>query len=274
MHAPHADTAPPLAFESWGDPDGQPVVHFHGTPGSRLERYPDEELCITLGIRFLTFDRPGYGDMPPGAGWSLAACAQAVAAAIDAMGEDRVRLHAFSAGTPYMLATAALLGARATSAAILGGLGPVDRPGALVGMPPATVEEFIAAREAPDRLPELLSRAKPPPAMPPEELEAIAATSEMLDMMLANHEEMTRQGHAGVLCDHLAFAGDWGFTFEEVRLPVHLWHGESDPLVPIHHSEFVAARLPRATLHRCPNEGHFEMFARQREVLTTLLRYD
>jgi len=33
-----------LAFAVWGDSDGFPVVQLHGTPGCRLERWPDEDL--------------------------------------------------------------------------------------------------------------------------------------------------------------------------------------------------------------------------------------
>ena len=31
-----------LAYALWGDPDGFPILVLHGTPGCRLERWPDE----------------------------------------------------------------------------------------------------------------------------------------------------------------------------------------------------------------------------------------
>ena len=39
-----------LAYAQWGDPDGFPVLHLHGTPGCRLERWPDEELYRRLSL--------------------------------------------------------------------------------------------------------------------------------------------------------------------------------------------------------------------------------
>ena len=33
-----------VAFAVWGDPLGFPVQSLHGTPGCRLQRWPDEEL--------------------------------------------------------------------------------------------------------------------------------------------------------------------------------------------------------------------------------------
>src|SRR5262245_42519005 len=50
-----------LGFAEWGAADGWPVFLFHGTPGSRLTRHPDEPLTRALGARLITIDRPGYG---------------------------------------------------------------------------------------------------------------------------------------------------------------------------------------------------------------------
>ena len=50
-----------LAFAVWGDPDGFPVLALHGTPGCRLERWPDEELYRRLDVCLVTHDRAGYG---------------------------------------------------------------------------------------------------------------------------------------------------------------------------------------------------------------------
>jgi len=50
-----------LAYAVWGDPAGFTVVVLHGTPGCRLNRYPDERALAAAGIRVITYDRPGYG---------------------------------------------------------------------------------------------------------------------------------------------------------------------------------------------------------------------
>jgi hypothetical protein len=38
---------------------------------------------------------------------------------------------------------------------------------------------------------------------------------------------------------------------------VHLWHSSDDDVVPIHHSERLAAKIPTATLHIFTDRGHF-----------------
>ena len=50
-----------VAFAVWGDPDGFPVLGLHGTPGWRLNRWPDEDLYRRLGVCLVTHDRAGYG---------------------------------------------------------------------------------------------------------------------------------------------------------------------------------------------------------------------
>src|SRR5260370_26993019 len=50
-----------LAWADWGKRDGRPLLRLHGTPGSRLQRNPDEELPRRVGAHIVTVDRPGYG---------------------------------------------------------------------------------------------------------------------------------------------------------------------------------------------------------------------
>src|SRR5437762_13825444 len=50
-----------LGYAEYGDPTGTPVFFFHGLPGSRRQRHPDDSIAIELGARIITIDRPGYG---------------------------------------------------------------------------------------------------------------------------------------------------------------------------------------------------------------------
>ena len=50
-----------LAYIERGDEDGLPVFGLHGTPGSRFARHSDPELYERHGVRWIPYDRPGYG---------------------------------------------------------------------------------------------------------------------------------------------------------------------------------------------------------------------
>ncbi len=48
----------------------------------------------------------------------------------------------------------------------------------------------------------------------------------------------------------------WGFALEDIKMHVHVWHGEADRNVPVGNGAYVAATVHNATFHRLPEEGH------------------
>jgi pimeloyl-ACP methyl ester carboxylesterase len=50
-----------LGFDDVGDPNGEPLLYFHGFGSTRLIRHPDDAIAAGLGIRLLAVDRPGIG---------------------------------------------------------------------------------------------------------------------------------------------------------------------------------------------------------------------
>lgn len=94
------------AYTQYGDPAGDPVVFFHGTPGSRRLGALYEDAARATGTSVLAFDRPGYGESAPRASHTPTDTADLVAAVLDDAGHATARLLAFSGGTPHALATA------------------------------------------------------------------------------------------------------------------------------------------------------------------------
>src|SRR5437868_969172 len=123
-----------LAYAEWGDPSGTPVLHFHGIPGSRLERHTDDRVYARLGVRYVTVDRPGYGRSDPSPGRTFVDWGADVAELTAALGIERFRAFAVSGGAPFALAVAAVFPESVERLAIVSGVGPVDRPGAFTGM--------------------------------------------------------------------------------------------------------------------------------------------
>ncbi len=117
-----------LAYAVWGDPAGFPVVVLHGTPGCRLNRYPDEQALAAAGIRVITYDRPGYGGSDRDPGRQVAGCVADVAAIADAVGVDRFAVSGGSGGGPHALAVAAGLPDRVTRAGCAVGFAPYGAP--------------------------------------------------------------------------------------------------------------------------------------------------
>src|SRR3954471_12270610 len=52
-----------LAVAEWGDPNGVALISMHGTPGGRIAYWSDPTIYARHGLRRLTYDRPGYGEL-------------------------------------------------------------------------------------------------------------------------------------------------------------------------------------------------------------------
>lgn len=57
-----------VAFAAYGDPEGKPVLHFHGLPGSRFAWGLLPGDALPPDLRIIAPDRPGCGnpDAKPG----------------------------------------------------------------------------------------------------------------------------------------------------------------------------------------------------------------
>ena len=83
-------------------------------------------------------------------------------------------------------------------------------------------------------------------------------------------ERMTGTVKDGRVDEYRVWAQPWGFDLADVKLPVHLWQGDADQMVPMAHAEDMAVRLPSATLHRLPGEGHVSIQHHVGEILDSL----
>ena len=257
-----------LAYVERGDADGAPVLFHHGTPGSRLSRHPDPG--VYDGVRFVAYDRPGYGRSDPNPGRAVVAAAEDARALADELGLDRFAVLGTSGGGPHALACGALLPGRVTRAGVMVGAAPSDDPDFdfMAGMTDINVKEFGAALEGREPLAKLLAPWVEQCSRDPDEvLDALAAELPEYDREVISRPEIRaefresvveslRQGAQGWLDDDLAFASSWGFALADVRTEVRLWQGELDVLVPRSHCEYLASKLPNAEFELVPGAGH------------------
>src|SRR4051794_9200169 len=137
-----------VAVEEWGAPAGYPVFLLHGTPGSRLGPIPRAMVLYQLGIRLVTFDRPGYGRSDRRIGRAVADVADDVRHIADFLQLREFAVLGRSGGGPHALACAALLPDRVSRVAALVGLAPTQAEGLdwFEGMTAANTREYLAVR--------------------------------------------------------------------------------------------------------------------------------
>ena len=116
-----------VAYATWGDPDGRPLLQIHGTPGSRLSRSPHPDEYVRAGAHVVTFDRPGYGQSSPWRDRTVLDIADDALAVADALGWERFSVLGISGGGPHALA----LGVRAPERIVRLGVAVGGTPGEL-----------------------------------------------------------------------------------------------------------------------------------------------
>jgi pimeloyl-ACP methyl ester carboxylesterase len=271
-----------LRVRESGDPRGKPVVHFHGTPGCRLEMAWADHLLADAGVRWVAFDRPGYGGSTPTA-FSVGSVAKMALEVADHYGLERFRTSGWSGGGPFALATAAIAGERVEAVGVIAGAAPFQLvPGALdalsdgdkaaerllPGDPEASCAAFMegfgmaGALESSAALFEAFE-----PLLSDSDRRVWDSYSEHL---LADMREAMSQGVVGCGWDNVAWIGDWDIDPTTVECPVLLWYGTEDRMAEPIHGHWFEENLPDARLTMREGEGHLQPFAHLAEMLGDL----
>lgn len=263
-----------LACQEGGALDGFPVIVHWGTPMGRMLYDAHTRDAEERGIRLVSFDRPGYGGSSPRPDRTVADVAYDTEAVADSIGADRFATWGISGGGPHALACAALLPTRVTAAASLASVAPwgVEGLDFLDGMGEENVTEFGAADEGRDVLVPLLEewRQMMVTSSSHNALEGFESLLSPPDLEVANDGEVgrflsanSRLGLAdsaeGWVEDDLAFTRPWGFEFERIRVPVLLWQGVQDFMVPPDHGRWLADRIPNVEAHISDDDGHLTL---------------
>ncbi|MFC1415307.1 alpha/beta fold hydrolase [Streptacidiphilus cavernicola] len=271
-----------LAVETSGSARGKPVFLLHGTPGSRLGQAPRGALLTWMGIRLITFDRPGYGDSDRLPGRRVADGAADVAAVADALGLKEFAVVGRSGGAPHAMACAALLPDRVTRTAVLVSLAPRDAAGLdwYAGMAPANVRDHSSALDGSLTLaPSLRARSRDIRSDPyrlvaalkeemPDSDRRMVADQGVRVMLQNNFREAMRSPDAGGWIDDVvAFNQHWGFDPADIPGPVLIWHGEDDVFCPAEHARWLAERIPRSILRIERGAAHFGVLRRLPQIL-------
>lgn len=246
------------AYDTGGD--GQLVVIWHhGTPNIGAPPAPLFGLADRLGIRWVSYDRPGYGGSTPRPGRDVASAAGDAAAVADALGVDRFAVLGHSGGGPHALACAALLPDRVLAAASVSGLSPYG-PDWFAGMAPgseASLRAAVAGRAAKERH-EATAPADADIGFVPADFAAFAGEWGWFEQVVG---PALQGGPAPLIDDDLAYVAPWGFDPATITAPVLLVHGGADRMVPSAHGRQLAALCPTAELRVVPDEGHVSVLA-------------
>ncbi|WP_112238774.1 alpha/beta fold hydrolase [Kribbella monticola] len=267
-----------------GPAGGRPLVMHHGTPGVAMTLAPIAEAAARHGLRFVTHSRPGYRDSTPQPGRRVADVAGDVAVLLDALGADEFVTLGWSGGGPHALACAALLPERCRAAATVAGVAPYDADGLdwLAGMGEDNVVEFGAAANGKDALEAFLAEA----GAGLKDVQAddiVAAFGDLLsevdqaalrgglaDFLAASCRAAVSRGYDGWRDDDLAFLSPWGIDLAGIGVPVSIWQGDQDRMVPGGHGRWLGDHVAGATIQLVPGEGHLSLIHNVDDIVARL----
>lgn len=260
------------------------VLFHHGTPGNSTSwrEWIDE---LSGGqMRAIAASRPGYGQSDRHQGRKVVDVVDDLSQVLDQFEVTKFVSVGWSGGGPHALAMS--LDKRCAGVITLAGVGQYGQPDLdfLSGMGPENIEEFGVSLKGEGPLREWMNAN----AVAMQHVtgaglrEAFGgligkADKEVLDgdfadEMAAGMRRALSHGFDGWIDDDLAFVQDWGFDLGAINIPVLLWQGDDDLMVPHSHSRWLASKIPTARLNFIPDNGHISLVVKHRAEIVTQLQ--
>ncbi|MFJ6216314.1 alpha/beta fold hydrolase [Streptomyces sp. NPDC092296] len=237
------------------------VFWHHGTPNIGAPPEPLFPAAARCGIRWVSYDRPGYGGSTPHPGRGLGAAAADVSAVADALGVDRFAVMGSSGGGSHALGCAALLPRRVLGVVCAAGLAPFDAEGLdwFAGMAASGASGLRAAVAGRAALQGFLAANDfDPESFTPADHAALGGEWSWLGTVAGKGLDA---GMDGMVDDDLAYVRPWGFDPARVRAPTLILHGGQDRIVPSSHGAWLAQHCRTAELWLRPDDGHVSVLA-------------
>jgi pimeloyl-ACP methyl ester carboxylesterase len=268
-----------------GPTSAEAFLMINGTPSGVGARQSDVEIVAARGLRYVTYARPGYADSTRLPGRSVSDIASDVRELAGELGVSRLHVLGWSGGGPHALACAALLPDLVAGAATVAGVAPFDAEGLawLDGMAPENLDEFGAAVAGPKELETSLEAFAPHIASATAgsiadalgelvpEVDRAALTGDFAEFIAAVTRDSVRTGIWGWFDDDMAFVRDWGFDLSAIEVPVTIWQGSQDKMVPFAHGRWLVDHVPGARARLIDGEGHLSLASSFDQVVDELV---
>ncbi len=268
-----------------GAATGPALLCHHGTPSDATAWLDWSDAALQHGLRLVAISRPGYASSTARPGRDVAAVAGDVCAVLDHLQVPWFVTVGASGGGPHALAAAALLGERCRGAATLAGVAPwgLEDLDFLAGMGPENVAEFGTVLEGEAALRGWLAAnatghrtvtgdqivAELGGLIP--EVDRLALERGLADLLASSIRRALAGGFDGWVEDDVAFVKPWGFALDAIAVPVTVWQGDLDLMVPFAHGAWLAANVPGARPRMVAGHGHLSLLELRDEIIAELV---
>jgi pimeloyl-ACP methyl ester carboxylesterase len=275
-----------VAFSEYGDGEGEPVIFCHGWPSSRLMAQFTHNAARDLRVRIISPDRPGIADSGFVTGRKLLDWAPLVSELADFLRLEKFRVLGISGGAPYAYAVAWAMPNRVRAIAVVSGAPNIaeldDHSGLLAlyrwlmladkKLPPSLCRVgFQLARPLLSLRPPRRSRSWLLKLLQPFDADSLR-DEVAFEACFESQRRAWEASSEGVLADAQLFAQPWGFSMGALRVPVRLWHGDSDRSFSLEVAREMAKKIPNCHLRVIENAGHYSVpIGHIREILQDLI---
>jgi pimeloyl-ACP methyl ester carboxylesterase len=264
-----------------GAESGPALLLHHGTPSDATLWAGWDEIAQARGVRLLSISRPGYATSTRRPGRRVGDVVDDVVTVLDHFVVPWFVTAGWSGGGPHALACAARLAGRCRAAATLAGVGAYGVPELdfLAGMGPENHAEFGAALSGERQLRAWLAGNAEAlrHVIGPELADAFGGLVPQVDKDVltggfaedaaATIRRALAGGFDGWVDDDLAFIKPWGFDLAAIAVPVTVWQGDLDLMVPFAHGDWLRSRIPAAVSHAAPGHGHISLITAYRDAI-------
>ena len=274
-----------IGLAEFGADDGFPVLALHGAPASRIMFDVAHNTAKRLQLKLYCPDRPGYGLSPADGTETLSSQANDLIEIVDELGLTTFALLAVSGGAPYAMALLNKMSDRISQTLLVSPMGPIaDLIASNKNIPIArghrwfflnlprhryilkticqiTATLFMLAPQTFARLfPIWLSRSD----------RKVLSQPHVRDSIIRMTKEALRNSVEGGILDLETYSNSWGIDLSDLDVPVQIWQGTQDKIVPSAVSFELGRLLPRANVTRIKEGGHFWVYDHIEDVLTTI----
>jgi len=246
-----------------------------------------DEAARELGVRIFSPDRPGIVDSTFVPNRKLLDWPPLVRELVDHLRIAQFRILAISGGAPYAYATGWKMPERVHAMAVVSGVPQIAQLVDQSGLLPLYRWLIWARRKIPRfsrvgfRLARPFLSLRPPRSsrsfllklLQPCDADSLR-DQRAFEACFESQRRAWETSADGVLADAEIYAQPWGFSLEELRVPVRLWHGNSDRTFSAALAREMAAKIPNCTERFLDNAGHYSTPIRHmREILADLIAH-
>ena len=274
-----------LGYAIYGDPGGDAVLWFHGTPGGRRQVPPGVRIAAQeRHVRVVGIDRPGTGASSGHLHGSILDYTSDIEQLADTLGAERFGIVGLSGGGPYVLGCAYAMphawSQGSSSAASR------RRSATTASMAVSRSSRSASARCSRCCANRSVSRSPRSPASRDRSRTRRSSSTCARRHPETNACSRTRRcarcsspicaarrgtGLKAPVYDAILFGKHWGFSPADIKVPIAFWHGDADNIVPLHHARHLQALVRGSTLSVRSGESHLGALEAGEEILDTIL---